>query len=103
MITDYLLFMQQGSWDFEIGIVDDNAWDTLKQVSQQASAAKSAFDFSKYLLGGGNSTSTVDGDDGAVGDGSTTGNQTRTETSGSSKNGNGSESHRYCKKRRTLK
>lgn len=78
----------------------------LKQVSQQASAAKSAFDFSKYLLGGGNSTSSVDGDDGddgGIGDGSTTGNQTRTETSGSSKNGNGSESRGYCKKRRTLK
>lgn len=40
----------QSDWDFEIGIIDDDAWETLKEVSQEAAQAKGAFDFSKYLL-----------------------------------------------------
>lgn len=36
--------------------MNDDTWDTLKQVAQQASAAKGAFDYSKYLLSGGSGT-----------------------------------------------
>lgn len=42
--------MPQGGSDYEIGIVEDDAWDMLKQVAQEATAAKGAFDFSEYLL-----------------------------------------------------
>lgn len=60
-ISDFAYFRHQSGYDFEIGVVDDDAWDTLKQVAQQASSAKGAFDYSKYLLSGasnGTATST---------------------------------------------
>ncbi|PCH33257.1 glycoside hydrolase family 5 protein [Wolfiporia cocos MD-104 SS10] len=36
--------------DYEIGIVDDPSWSTLKQAAQDALDAPAAFDFSEYLL-----------------------------------------------------
>lgn len=33
--------------------MEDDSWDTLKQVAQEAASAKGAFDFSNYLLPGG--------------------------------------------------
>ncbi|PCH43597.1 glycoside hydrolase family 5 protein [Wolfiporia cocos MD-104 SS10] len=38
------------SYDYEIGLVDDPSWSTLKQVAQDALSATAAFDFSAYLL-----------------------------------------------------
>lgn len=36
--------------DYEIGVVDDPSWSTLKQAAQDALNAEAAFDFSAYLL-----------------------------------------------------
>lgn len=36
--------------DFEIGVVNDPSWDTLKAAAQAASAANATFDFTPWLL-----------------------------------------------------
>lgn len=41
--------MQWGG-DFEVGIVDDPSWSTLKEAALGALSAPAAFDFSEYLL-----------------------------------------------------
>ena len=38
--------------------MEDDSWDTLKQVAQEAASAKGAFDFSNYLLPGGSNGTT---------------------------------------------